>query len=204
MEDIHFHDIEMEGVTYPFHFEMNWYPSYSYPTIPENIPKDSIPARWIALTTPVLPPEKGIPEFPNLTFNDITVSNAQQAFFVNAYPEKPMNNLQWKNVSIQAEEAGEINHALEWTMENVSLQLPVSEKIALTNAVNVQAPEYLTEETSQVGEEKVPVELNEILSGSESGEGAKIIAIDEENGMINGGIRYSQKRSPWSCCLIRK
>jgi polygalacturonase len=185
MENIHFHNIEMAGVTYPFHFEMNWYPAYSYSTIPENIPEDSIPDRWIALTNPVLPPEKGIPEFRNISFTDITVTDARQAFFVNAYEEKPMSDLKWKNVSIQAEEAGEINHALEWTMEDVALHLPTSEKIELNNAVNVQLPEYFIEENSQLEEEKILVELNEIFSLSESGEGAAMIAIDEENGLIN-------------------
>ena len=185
MENINFHHIEMTGVTYPFHFEMNWYPSYSYPTIPENIPEDSIPDRWIALTNPVLPPEKGIPEFRHISFTDITVTEAQQAFFVNAYEEKPMHNLQWKDVRIQAEEAGEINHARDWTMENVSLYLPVSEKIELNNAVNVELPEYVFEENGRVKEEKVLLELNEILARSESGEGAAMIAIDEENGLIN-------------------
>ena len=185
MENIHFHNIEMAGVTYPFHFEMNWYPAYSYPTIPENIPEDSIPARWIALTNPVLPPERGIPEFKNISFTDITVTDAQKAFFVNAYEEKPMHHLQWKNVSIQADEAGEINHARDWTMENVSLSLPASEEIALTNVVNVELPEFFIEESSQVEEEKVLVELNEILSLAESGEGTAMIAIDDENGTIN-------------------
>jgi len=185
MENINFHNIEMEGVTYPFHFEMNWYPSYSYPTIPENIPKDSIPERWIALTNPVLPPERGIPEFRDLSFTDITVTKAQKAFFVNAYPEKPMNNIRFKNVSIEAEEAGEMNHVLDWTMENVSLTSQGSEKIALTNAVNVMEPEYIIEEAQQPEEEKILIELNELLSGAESGDVARIIALDEENAMIN-------------------
>jgi hypothetical protein len=57
-----------------------------------------------------------------------------------------------KGVTIKAEEAGEINHALEWTMENVSLYLPGSAKIELTNAVDVEVPEYIIEETSQAEE----------------------------------------------------
>ncbi len=192
MENIRFHNIEMDGVTFPFHFEMNWYPSYSYPTIPDNISKDSIPDRWIALTNPVLPPERGIPEFRNLSFDDITVTNARQAFFVNAYPEKPMNDIRWKNVSIQAEEAGEMNHVLNWTMENVSLQVPGSEEIELTNAVDVQLPDYVYEEIVQAEEEKVLVELNELLSSAD--EGQKIIAIDENNAMIESGdTLFSEK-----------
>lgn len=141
MENISFHDIEMQGVSYPFHFELNWFPEYSYPTIPKNIPKDSIPDRWFAITRPVVPPERGIPEFRNISFSHITVTGAKKAIFVNAYPEKPMTKLHWEDVSIQAGEAGQINHALDWTMENVSLFLPDSGKIELNNAVNVETPE---------------------------------------------------------------
>ena len=175
----------MEGVTYPFHFELNWYPEYSYPSIPETIPKDSIPDRWIAITRPVEPPEKGIPEFRDISFSEISVKDAQKAFFVNAYPEKPMSKLQWNEVTIQAAEAGEINHALDWTMENVSLYLPAGGEIELNNAVNVELPEYHVLESAVAEEEKVPVDLNEILSAFESGEGEGIIAFDEQNAVIN-------------------
>lgn len=148
MENISFHHIEMEDVTYPFHFELNWFPEYSYPTIPENIPEDSIPERWIAITRPVLPPERGIPEFRNISFSHITVNDAQKAFFVNAYPEKPMSMLQWNDVTIHAAEAGEISHALDWSMEKVSLYLPARGEIELNNAVNVQLPVYHIPETA--------------------------------------------------------
>jgi len=192
MEDIHFHHLEMDGVEFPFHFELNWYPSFSYPTLPENIPKDSIPDRWIALTNPVLPPEKGIPTFRNLRFNDIIVKNARQAFHVNAYEERPMYNISLKNISIEAEKAGEISHALDWTMENVSLTVQGKEKIALTNAVNFQHPEYIFKENLQAEKEKVHVDLNEVLSSSEDSENT--IAINENDVLISSGdTLFSEK-----------
>jgi polygalacturonase len=192
MEDIHFHHLEMAGVEYPFHFELNWYPSFSYPTLPENIPKDSIPDRWIALTNPVLPPEKGIPTFRNLRFNDIIVKNAGQAFHVNAYEERPMSNISWKNISIEAGKAGEISHALDWTMENVSLEVQGNEKIALTNAVNFQHPVYIFKENLQIEKEEVLVDLNEVLSST--GDPGNMIVIKENNALIRrGDTLYSNK-----------
>lgn len=192
MENIHFHDIEMDRVTFPFHFELNWYPEFSYPSIPEDIPKDSIPERWVSLTNPITPPEKGIPEFRDITISDVTVKNARQAFYVNAYSEKPMNNIHWKNVSIEAEEPGEINHARQWTMENVKLTLPDDAKIAMTNAEEIQQPEYIVVEKAVKDEDKVILKLDELLSGAKVEE--DIIAIDENNQQISSSdTLYSEK-----------
>lgn len=43
VENIWFHDIEMDNVASPFHFELDWYPSYSYPVIPPGLSGDSLP-----------------------------------------------------------------------------------------------------------------------------------------------------------------
>ncbi|MCA9734241.1 MAG: glycoside hydrolase family 28 protein [Deferribacteres bacterium] len=187
MENIRFHDIVMENVTYPFHFELNWYPSYSYPTIPQEIPKDSIPDRWISLTNPVEPPEKGIPEFRNLTFEDISVRFARQAFYVNAYSEKPMNHIFWKNVNIEADEPGEIKHATKWTMENVHLTVPGDEKISMTDAKNVAQPQYIFRKPAKTEERKVFVELKKLLDTAKNSTEENIIAIDEKNRKITPG-----------------
>ncbi len=194
VENIRFHNIEMDGVTFPFHFEMNWYPAYSYPTIPDEIPEDSIPDRWITLTKPVLPPEKGIPEFRDIFISDITIKNAKKAFYVNAYAEKPMHNVHFNNVSIQAEKAGEINHAKDWTMENVSLKIPDSKIIELNDTDSVEVPEYIYTETQNMNEEKVLVELNDLLEGTGNTKMAKMTAIDENNAVIESGDTLFSKK----------
>ncbi len=63
IENIFFHDIEMEQVARPFQFELNWYPEYSYPTIPEAEKQGEIPQVWKVMTTPVEPPEKVLRSF---------------------------------------------------------------------------------------------------------------------------------------------
>lgn len=147
VEDIWFHDIEMDSVASPFHFELNWYPSYSYPEIPESEMRDSLPAHWLVMTQPVLPPEKGIPEFRDLTISQVSVRHARTAFHVNAFPEKPIRDLHWENVYIEAEEAGFIHHARDWTMENVSLSAPG--EIELRDCENVALPEKPAGDISQ-------------------------------------------------------
>ena len=140
MRDIYFHDIEMEGVDSPFKFELNWYPSYSYAKVPESIPASERKAHWRTLTRPVEPPERGIPEFHHITLENISVRNAGTAFFVNAYPEKPMRNLRWRNVTISAQRPGSITAARDWVMENCTLLTPADDAIELKHVQDVQLP----------------------------------------------------------------
>lgn len=167
MENISFHDIAMEGVTYPFHFELNWYPEYSYATIPERIPEDSVPERWKALTAPVIPAERGIPEFRDISFSDITVTKAEQGFYVNAYPEKPMRNICWKNVHVEANEPGEIRHARDWNMDNVTLRVGGADVISLTDATSCQTPRYIHGDQPCRNVPEIRLNLDELLSDAE-------------------------------------
>jgi len=140
MRDIYIHDIQMTNVASPFKFELNWYPSYSYPTIPESIPESEYKDHWHTMTIPVEPPERGIPEFRNITLANISVKNAGTGIYVNAYPEKPMRNMLWKNIVIECKKPGEITCARDWVMENVTLLTPSNDFIKLDQVNNVQLP----------------------------------------------------------------
>lgn len=143
IENIHFHHIRMKNVKNPFHFQLNWYPEYSYPSIPAEIPKEEIPDRWKVLTQKVNPPDKGIPEFRNILISDITVEKAGRAFFVNAYPEKPIHQIHWENVAIEAEKSGKISYASHWTMKNVRLKSADNQPVTLEASINVPQPEMV-------------------------------------------------------------
>ena len=145
IEDIYFHDIKMKDVKNPFHFELNWYPEYSYPKIPTEIPKDEISDTWKMMTTKVIPAEKGIPEFRNLHFENISVKNATTAIYANAYPQKPIHNLTWKNVSIQAQKGGAINFGEGWEMDNMIIDLPRGELIKLKGSEGIGLHDSLVE-----------------------------------------------------------
>lgn len=143
VENVYFHDIEMDRVGTAFQFNMNWYPQYSYPKIPDDIPQEEIKDHWHIMTRPVMPPERGIPEFRNLRFANITVKNSTLAFDVNAYPEKPIHDLTWKNISIEAKTAGAIRHAKDWKMENVKMKAMDGKPLKLENCGNVDVPSSL-------------------------------------------------------------
>ncbi len=149
IENIHFHDIKMTNVASPFHFELNWYPEYSYPTIPDEIPESEIPDTWKMMTEKVVPPERGIPEFRNITLTDISVKGAGTALYANAYPEKPIHDITWKNILIEAEKGGSLTYAQNWTFENVSISIPDGEAITLKGSDEIDLPESLVREVAE-------------------------------------------------------
>ena len=135
MRNIWIHDIEMDNVANPFHWELNWHPSYSYPPPPKDIPESEWPAHWNVLLTEVQPPERGIPEFYNIRISNVKVTNAKQAIYANAYAEKPLRNVQWENVTIEAESGGSINNAKDWVMTNFKLK--ASSPLKVKNSTNI-------------------------------------------------------------------
>ncbi|WP_149275706.1 glycoside hydrolase family 28 protein [Pareuzebyella sediminis] len=144
IENISFHDITMHNVKSPFQFELNWYPEYSYPEIPDEIPEDEIPDTWRLMTQKVTPPERGIPEFKNISLSNIEVKGATTAIYANAYAQKPMHDLRWNSISIEAEKGGEINYGKDWQMKNVTISIPDDEHIVLKGSKNIMLPEDLT------------------------------------------------------------
>ncbi|MNC13343.1 hypothetical protein D3C75_610870 [compost metagenome] len=132
----------MVDVPHPFSFQLNWYPSYSYTKIPDDWEGD-IPGHWHILTESV-DPEKGIPEFRHVSISNVTVTNASPArsiaLEVEAYGEKPLWDIQWKNVSIEAGTSGYILNAQDWTMDNVVIRTADQTPLRMEQCVNVPVP----------------------------------------------------------------
>lgn len=140
MRNIWFHDVEMDRVAKPFDFELNWFPSYSYPPRPKNIPESEWPAHWKVLLTKVEPPERGIPEFHSLRISNVKVTNAGTGIYANAYPEKPIRDVVFENVHIEAGSGGRLNNCQNWRMDNVVLK--AGSQVATNNCKDVELPEF--------------------------------------------------------------
>ena len=140
MRNVWIHDVEMDEVASPFNFELNWFPSYSYPPRPKNIPESEWPAHWHVMLTPVDPPERGIPEFHDLRISNVKVTKAKTAIHANAYAEKPIRNVTFENVSIEAKSAGKLTNCKDWTMKNVTLKVSDGKPFNTSNCINVQLP----------------------------------------------------------------
>jgi len=138
VSDILIRGLHLTNVPLPFTFTLNWNPSYSYATIPKEM--QDVPRHWQVLNTPVLPPERGLCEFRNITIEDVQVIGARQVFSVSGLPEKVIHNVKWTNVTAEGEKAGVIEHARDWTMENVKLQTRDGLEVRTSNNVNVDTP----------------------------------------------------------------
>src|SRR5262249_34228539 len=99
VEDVFIRDTEMENVPLPFTFTLNWNPSYSYATIPQGITK--IPPHWVALSTPVTPPERGLCEFRNIRVENVQITNARRIFSASGLPEKPIRDVKFAIIDAQ-------------------------------------------------------------------------------------------------------
>jgi polygalacturonase len=135
VEDVLIRGLKMENVPLPFTFTLNWNPSYSYAIIPKEI-KD-IPHHWIVLNTPVMPPERGLCEFRNITIENVEITGARQIFSAAGLPEKWISNVKWLNVAAQGNQAGIIEYARDWPMTNVNLKTDDGLPLRLSNNKNV-------------------------------------------------------------------
>jgi polygalacturonase len=138
VEDVLIRGLRLENVPTAFSFTLDWNPSYSYATIPRD--STNPPAHWRLLATPVMPAERGLAEFRNITIEDVTVVGARRIFAAAGLPTKPIRDVRWRNVTAEGAEAGSIEHAASWTMTDVTLRTPDGAPVRMANVVNVQAP----------------------------------------------------------------
>ena len=141
VEDVLIRDLTMDGVFLPFTFNLNWNPSYSYTLLPKDM--KNIPASWIALTTPVTPPERGLCEFRNITIENVNITGARKIFSAEGLREKPITDVRWINISAQGRMAGTIKYARDWTMKNVRLKILEGDDLRISGSDNVETPEFV-------------------------------------------------------------
>ncbi len=139
VEDIHFYNIEMTGVRDPFIVDLNWHPSYSNTKLPEGYTEETLPPHWKKMLMDV-DPEKGMPKFRNIFFENVTVTNARICIKVNGIEPSTIDNFNFKNVSFQGKTAGNISYAKNWTFDNFTLKADTG-TLTLKNNIGVEIPQ---------------------------------------------------------------
>jgi polygalacturonase len=137
-KDIRIHDLTLEGVAVPIHITMNWNPSYSYATLPPDLKNP--PPYYITLTTPVTPPEKGLPHFSDVHIWNIKATGAKQAFNVSAYPDAPLVDFKIDHLNIEAKTAGTIANAKNWSMIDNTITTADGSKVTFTSGTGDANP----------------------------------------------------------------
>jgi polygalacturonase len=138
VEDVLVRGLKMEDVPLPFTFTLNWNPSYSYASIPEGLKE--VPAHWVVMNTPVLPAEKGFCQFRNIRIENVGVIGASRIFTAEGLPAKTIQNVIFSNITAQGKEAGKIEYAENWKMNNVTIQTENGENVKIVNSRDVESP----------------------------------------------------------------
>jgi polygalacturonase len=133
-KNILIHDLDLQGVAIPIHITMNWNPTYSYATLPAGTDPKTVPPYYITLTTPVTPPEKGLPHFSDVHIWNIKATGAKQAFNVAAYPNAPLVDFKLDHLNIEAQTAGTIANAKNWTMTDNTIKTTDSSKVTFPSS----------------------------------------------------------------------
>ena len=137
VEDIHFRNVVMDSVGNAFMYTMNWNPSYSYSKLPEGYTWETLPAHWKVMLTKVEPEEKGIPHFKDIYVSDVKVSHAKKAISATGLDKSYLQNFNFSNVTINADNAGEINYASNWNWNKMQITASDKTNIALKNSSGV-------------------------------------------------------------------
>jgi hypothetical protein len=112
IRDIRIHDLDVQGMRTVLRIDLNWNPSFSYASIPAGVTE--FPPLWRTLTTPVLPPERGLPHLSDVTIARIRATGAQRGFDVAAYPTAPLERFAFDEIAIDAPDGGTIADARDW------------------------------------------------------------------------------------------
>lgn len=139
VEDIHFENVVMNGVGTAFQFTMNWNPSYSYSKLPDGYNMNNIPPHWKKMLTKVEPPARGIPHFKDIYVENVKVTGAKKAA-INAIgmEQSTLDNFHFKNITIEAATAGNIQFANNWEWNNVIINTADNSKLQVSTGVNAK------------------------------------------------------------------
>ncbi len=137
MEQLLFEDIHMEGVGIAVEVTPDWYPSYSYSSLPRGYNIRTVPEHWAKVLAPVIPKERGIPTFRDIYFRRITSRNTDRAIYADGLKANPLQRFFFEDVYISAERAGSITYANDWHFKNVVIEAKRGRKVRVRHSKDV-------------------------------------------------------------------
>jgi polygalacturonase len=136
IEDIVIRDTTLADVPFPFTFNLDWNPAYSYADIPAGVHPDY----WRVIAQQVLPPERGYVDFRDITIESVTATGARTILKASGMAEHPLGSVRWVDVAARGSKAGEIKNARDWTMKNVTFTTEDGAPVRLVDCKNVDSP----------------------------------------------------------------
>ena len=121
IEDIHFHDIEMQGVKQPLVVDLNWHPAYSTSRLPEGYDPETIPSHWKTMLLPVSP-EQGTPTFRDVHLSQVTATGASTCIRAIGIEQSPITGFTFDQVKLQGRQAGRIERCQDWQTDGLTIE----------------------------------------------------------------------------------
>lgn len=127
IQNITVQNLQMQDVRFPIHIQLNWNTNYNVCTIGDNY-HGEIPKHWKTLMAPVsdaIPPTV----LKNLCIQNISAElkdgyeKGSQAFVIDGYAEKPIKNIEMKNLNIICNEYGVIRNIEKLSMNDVNIKV---------------------------------------------------------------------------------
>lgn len=142
IEDIQFVDSKLDSVINAYQFNLNWYPAYSYSTLPDGYTMETIPAHWKSMLQKVSPVEKGIPQAKNITIKNVSITNAVKAFEINGLPNSLLEGFSFQNAFVSAQTLGTMEYTKDWKFTGTRFDIS-NRPVELKKASNMAEEERL-------------------------------------------------------------
>ncbi|KPG73774.1 glycoside hydrolase family 28 protein [Enterococcus sp. RIT-PI-f] len=124
IQRINVSELHMKNVQFPFLIQTDWYPEYSYAMIPHTYRGD-IPDHWHKLIG-THKQSVGPAKVKDIVVGQVAVVNDQKmgssrAFFIEGSEKEPIDQLQFKDVRIEAHEYGKISGVKQMDFQHVTV-----------------------------------------------------------------------------------
>ena len=125
IEDIYFQNSDLDSVKNVFQYNLNWYPAYSYSTLPAGYTESTIPPHWKTLLQKVTP-EEGTPFARGFYIRGIRASHAGNVFEAAGLPGSWLTRFVYTDCRISAASPGTLEFTRDWQFNrcNFSVERP--------------------------------------------------------------------------------
>lgn len=137
IENIYINNIQMQNVGVAIETTLNWYPAYSYSSLPAEYEGKTVPDHWYTLLRKVCPDSLGVPRFRNIYLSDVDIKHAKQALSASGAENSMLENFRLSNIRISTQKAGTIEYAQNWSIINLVFPEINASELLVKNSINV-------------------------------------------------------------------
>ncbi|NDV82148.1 glycoside hydrolase family 28 protein [Bacteroides sp. 51] len=134
VENVFMTDVVADSVKYILAADLNWNPSYSYSTLPEQFQGKEIPEHWKVMLTPVEPKEKGYPIFKNVYLSNVKATGGGQFITASGWNDSlRLENFQLYNIDAEVQKAGQVDLTDSFILKEIKLKIADKNQIDFKN-----------------------------------------------------------------------